>query len=210
MRAIDGVPVRVDPQERRGRRRSSPRPRPRPRRRHHPAEGPGCSRRAARSPSRCRSGSACSTAKLLDPDGVSCGGERREPARLSPAGRPGSAAPPILPDRRSILVTVPRVGSAAKRYRRALASHPGLPPTWIGFPAGRSVVGSSRPTSPRSRSANQTLPAATATPAGEPPTWTRLTDRVAVSIRSTSPASGSVVQTSPPAAASPIARPGDS
>ena len=116
----------------------------------------------------------------------------------------------ILPDPRSILVTVPRVGSAANRYRPALASDPGLPPTWMGLPAGRSVVGSSRPTSPPSRSANHTLPAATATAAGKPPTWTRLTDRVAVSIRSTSPESGSVVQTSPPAAASPTARPGDS
>ena len=33
------------------------------------------------------------------------------------------------PERRSILVTVPRAGSATKRDRPALASHPGLPPT---------------------------------------------------------------------------------
>ena len=39
-----------------------------------------------------------------------------------------------VPERRSILVTVPRAGSATKRYRPALASHPGLPPTSNGPP----------------------------------------------------------------------------
>ena len=199
----DGVSDRVDPQQRR--RGVAHRPdralthgegTALRRRRTAPA-GPGCSRPAARPPGWNSTRVNVLDAKLLDPDGVPGGRDDEGRCGRSPMGQPGSAGPRSSPEREVDLGHRPsrRIGgeevTPGRRQRLRACRRRSM-----GSPTGRSVLGSSRPTSAPSRSANHTFPAATATPTGKPPTWTR-GRRTASPGRCAArlPASGSVAQT---------------